>query len=157
MRNPAGRGGELHTMRLIAAALVAATAVSLLAGCSDTSAAPVAQSTTAAPARTTPTSAPSRQLKSLPKAPPLNTWVMKGSDFQQTLDLKMQTAMVERLDMPFAEADEDWAHALAYYMCSALRRHENAGEALAAIYPNPDASQQTGITVAAQAYCLDTV
>lgn len=149
-------------MRLIAAALVAATAVSLLAGCSDTSATtttegPVAQSTTAAPARTTPTSAPSRQLKSLPKAPPLNTWVKKGSDFQQTLDLRMQTAMVERLGMPFAEADEDWAHALAYYMCSALRRHQNAGEALAAIYPNPDARQQIGITIASQAYCLDTV
>lgn len=149
-------------MRLTAAALVAATAVSLIAGCSDTSAPtttdrPVAQSTTAAPARTTPTSAAPRQLKSLPKAPPLNTWVTKGSDFQQTLDLRMQTAMIERLDMSPAEADEDWAHGLAYYMCSALRRHQNAGEALAAIYPNPDASQQIGITVAAQAYCLDTV
>ncbi|TQM37773.1 hypothetical protein [Pseudonocardia cypriaca] len=93
----------------------------------------------------------------LPPAPPLESWVVKGSDFQQTVDLHMQTAMMERLDISVAEATVDAARSLAYYMCTGMRAGQRAGDLLVAIYPAADAPAQLGVSLAASEFCLDAV
>jgi hypothetical protein len=103
---------------------------------------------------TTPWAA--RSVAPLPPAPPLESWVVKGNDFQQTLDLRMQTAMIETLDIPVAEATVDAARSLAYYICAGMRAGQRAGDLLVAIYPAADAPAQLGVPLAAEGYCLDT-
>lgn len=95
----------------------------------------------------------------LPSAPPVEAWVVKGSDFQQTLDLNMQTAMIERLMMSPSDADETAARDLAYYVCRSLRQYPSQpGSAwVEASYPGTETIDAIGVALAAQAYCLDTV
>ena len=92
----------------------------------------------------------------MPEPPPLDKWVEKSSgDLQQTIDLRMRTAMIERLDVPAGEADTALARKLAQYICASMRAGRPGGEALGDVYPSPNTSQQIGITTAARSYCLD--
>lgn len=144
------------------AALVAVAALALtLAGCADEPAeAPaVASPTSSSPSAAAPTTSSSTPVAVLPPAPPLDTWVVKGNDFQQTLDLKMQTAMIEQLNMSPADADETAARDLAYYVCRSLRQYPSQpGSAwVQAAYPNVESFSLERVAIAAQFYCLDTV
>lgn len=146
-------------MRIAALTLAALCAVAL-AACSSEPAAPAAATTAppSAPAARPATAAVVR-VADLPPAPPVETWVQKGSDFQQTLDLNMQTELIE-LGLSVAEADEDAARELAYAVCSALRSgtpESATSEVVQAAYPTADQIDSIGIGLAAQAYCLDTV
>jgi hypothetical protein len=149
-------------MRTVALALAALCALAL-AACSPEpvpSAPPAAATTTptsAAPAR--PTTAAAVTVASLPSAPPLDRWVTKANDFQMTLDLNMQTKLIE-LGISPGEADEAAARSLAYLVCTVLRAGNSEADANTVVrsaYPTADQFDAIGIVLAAQRYCLDTV
>jgi hypothetical protein len=72
----------------------------------------------------TPASAPP---VAFPPAPPPETWVVKRSDFQQTLDFKMQTALMNlqtaavQKGLPYQQFDASTARDMACFICSGLR------------------------------------
>lgn len=143
-------------MRAAATVLAIAAAVLALAGCSSASPTAAAPSATAAPAVTT--SAPPAVVgASLPPAPPVDTWVIKGSDFQQTLDLRLQTKLTETADVL---VDDDEARSLAYAVCTSLRTGgtpETARAIIQSAYPTVDQYDTLGILLTAKAFCVDTV
>lgn len=145
-------------MRSVAFALAAALAAAL-AGCSSdpvTGPPPLSVPTTSAVAPTT--GAVIATLATLPPAPPVETWVTKGSDFQRTLDLNMMTALIN-MGLPTGEADEAAARNLAYFLCSELRAGTSESEVrnlVSEVYPSADMIDAMGIVLASQHYCLDT-
>jgi hypothetical protein len=136
-----------------------AAAVLLLASCGNEAAPgnPAVPETTQTAA--VKTSAAARATAAnLPPAPPLDSWVVKGSDYQLTLDLNMQTAMIE-LGLSPSDIDESDAQAYAYHVCSTLRNNPDAGYDVLVtdIYPSAELTKTLGMVLAAQHYCLDTV
>lgn len=112
--------------------------------------------TPARPAVVAPTSA---GLAVIPSAPPIEQWVRKSSDFQQTLDLNMQTALISRLDISPSDATASAARDLAYYICTDLRggTTTDSSAPVRELYPTAALPDAIGVSLAAQAYCLDTV
>jgi putative hemolysin len=138
--------------------------LALLAGCSQAVVPPPPvpaqpSQSAAAPRSAARATLPQAEVASLPAAPPLETWVEKSrSDFQMTLDLNMQTELIE-LGVPVGDVDEDAAQSLAYMICSHLRAGGSAtvNDEVRAAYPTATNIDAMGIVLAAQAYCLDTV
>jgi hypothetical protein len=145
--------------------LAAPGAVLVLAACSTNSAPPPAPATTPASTATAaattttaarPTSVP--VAAGLPPAPPLEQWVEKGSDFQQTIDLQMRTQLI-KLGVAPIQATDTAARDLAYLVCSTLRAgvpKDQVNELIQTTYPAADGFDGLSILVTAQGYCLDT-
>lgn len=131
----------------------------VLAACATPAAAPPATPpAVTAPAAPVATRTTLTDLAPVPKAPPLMTWVTKSnSDFQQTLDLNMQTAMISHLNIATRDADATAARDLAHFICTGIRDGVNATEQLKKAYPLVAMPDTLSVTLAAQAYCLDTV
>ena len=140
--------------------LLTLLAIAALAGCSPTEAPADPEPTTLAPLTATslrPTSVPVS--RDLPSAPPLEQWIEKGNDFQQTLDLNMRTHLI-RLGVAPTEATDTAARDLAYLVCATLRAGltpSQAAELVRTAYPTVKEFDAIAIVVTAQAYCLDTV
>lgn len=143
------------------AALLALLALLAISACS--AAEPVSQPPEAVPpppsAAPPTSSAAEATVATLPPAPPPETWVIKGDNFQETLDLNLQTELIE-LGVSSTEADEDAARDLAYLVCTALRAEAQLDDVWALIraaYPTATEIDAIGIESRARYYCLDTV
>jgi hypothetical protein len=145
----------MHALVIVAASGLLA----LLAGCSQEAVPPPPQPSPSTPATViaAPQAPPLARVAALPPAPALESWVEKGNDFQKTLDLGMQTELIE-IGVPVADADEAAARSLAYMICSHLRAGGSAtvNDKVRAVYPTAESTDAVGIILAAQAYCLDT-
>jgi hypothetical protein len=135
-----------------------AAAVLLLASCGNEAAPDNTAPETTQTAAGKASAAPRATAANLPPAPPLDSWVVKGNDYQLTLDLNMQTAMIE-LGLSPSDIDESDAQAYAYHVCSTLRKNPDAGYDVLVtdIYPSVELTKTLGMVLAAQHYCLDTV
>jgi hypothetical protein len=111
----------------------------------------------ASPAPAAPPSTTSVPVADLPSAPPIDQWVVKGSDFQRTLDLNVETALIN-LGVATAAADEQAARSFAYHFCSGLRTHRaSPPDLVKEAYPSADFADSVGLGLAANAYCLDAL
>ena len=132
--------------------------IALLLALACACSAPTSQSPAAAAA---PVAAPvpptTMSVAALPPAPPLDEWVVNGSDFQQTLDLRMRTELIE-LGIGPATATDAAARDLAFHICSGLRAHRAPiYELVREAYPQADSPRLVGIGLAAKGYCLDAM
>ena len=81
-------------MRTVALALAALCAAALAACSSAPEPTPVAAPPTTPASAPTSASSTTVPVADLSPAPPVDTWVQKGNDFQQTLDLNMQPELI---------------------------------------------------------------